>query len=375
MKAREGIFAFALIVLVGTASLAAGDRIGETAYLEGDVSVMRNGDELSPSDVQVGMGIENFDLLSTGADGLAEVRMTSPKAASMTVKLSANTKFSFELSRIGSKQQSSVNLITGSLSLKVSKLTGAQDVKVRTESTAMGVRGTQFTVTAPPSGDILVTCDEGEVVCTDEDGRNISAAPGTAIEKQEGEALRKVPIAVSDLETFRANWLAERIEALKANALQAITNYAKLYDSMTMQFLLDYGALMKNKAVLNKWVQEDKKGQVGGRLEVMKEKKEIIGLLFKLRKTLFRFERVYYRLLELKAYHDQGYGKGFIRTGVTTDDFFAGMEKDKKDLERAMATVRYVAKLYALRNNGTVPTGAFDEPQGGSDDFFKDSGP
>ena len=37
---------------------------------------------------------------------------------------------------------------------------------------------------------------------------------------------------------------------------------------------------------------------------------------------------------------------------------------------RKMAMVRYVAKLYALRNDGRVPTGAFDEDEESEESFF-----
>jgi hypothetical protein len=363
-------------LLISAAALTAEDKIGEALYMEGDVGVIRNSAELDPAEVQIGMGIENFDLLKTGSTGLAEVRVSSTKTPAMTIKVSRNTQFSLELSKLGSKQQTSVNLLSGTLSMKVSKLTGSQDVKLRTESAAMGVRGTQFSVTSPPSGDILITCDEGEVVCTDEDGKQLAALPGTAIEKMAGEKFRSIPVAVSDLETFRNNWLTERIQALQANALRAIGDFSKLYLSLSAELSSNYAALMKSQAVLTKWYAEDTFGKIGGRMELMKEKKEIVGTLFKLRKTLFRFERIYYRLMELKEYYDQGYGRGLISTGMTSAQFFQRFEREKKTLERTMASIRYVAKLYALRNDGSVPTGAFDEPNDQSEeDFFDSSGP
>lgn len=353
--------------------LYAANRIGEAVYLEGEVGVVRDSEELDSSDVQVGMNVENFDLIKTGSEALAEVRISASNAPKINVKVAPNTRFSFEISKLGGAQQSSIGLLTGSLTLKVAKLTGAQQVKVRTDSAAMGVRGTEFTVASPPSGDILITCDDGEVSCTDEDGNRFTAAPGTAIEKTAGERLRSVPVAVSDLATFRKNWLEERITALRVNALPAIRAYAVRYEALSEQFARNYDELMKRKTVISKWALEDKKGVSGGRMEVMKEKKQVIGALLKLRKTLFLFERIYYRLLELETYHEMGYGKGLIRSGYTTEQFFNRMKGERKTLEARMASIRFIAKLYAKRNDGSVPTGAFDEEPGEDDDFFSGS--
>lgn len=372
-KLKTAVCLFVGALALASPPLYAANRIGEAVYLEGEVGVVRNSEALDSSDVQVGMDIENFDLVKTGSEALAEVRISASNAPKISVKVAPNTRFSFEISKLGGAQQSSIGLLTGSLTLKVAKLTGSQQVKVRTDSTAMGVRGTEFTVSSPPSGDILITCDEGEVSCTDEDGDQLTAAPGTAIEKAAGERLRSVPVAVSNLVTFRENWLAERIAALRANALPAIRAYAVRYEALSEQFAKNYEELMKRKTIISKWTLEDKKGASGGRMEVMKEKKQVIGALLKLRKTLFLFERIYYRLLELEAYHEMGNGKGLIRSGYTTEQFFNRMRGERRTLEARMASIRYIAKLYAKRNDGSIPTGAFDDPVGEEDDFFSGS--
>ena len=372
MKMRIAVAA--CLVLIAGLPVFPAERIGEAVYLEGDVTVVRDGEELDASDVQIGMDIANFDLLKTGPRALAEIKITSSKAPAMTIKVSPNTQFSFELSKMGSKTQSSIGLLTGSISLKVSKLTGSHSVNVKTEAVAMGVRGTQFTVEAPSTGDILVTCDEGEVVCTEDDGEELAITPGKAVEKKEGEKFRAIPVAVSDVETFRKNWSMERISSLKANALRAIQNFAKQYIALSEELNTNFQLLMKKQSILNKWAQEDKTGKIGGKMDVMKEKKEIVGILFKLRKTLFRFERIYYRLVELQEYYNQGYGKGTIQPGMTTDQFFKRMDGERKDLEKKMAKIRQVARLYAERNEGKTPSGAFDDTEiQEEEDLFDDS--
>jgi hypothetical protein len=370
MKRSAGFLIVALTI--AACPLEAADKIGEAVYLEGEVGVVRDSREIESSDVQVGMDIENFDLVKTGADALAEVSISEAAAPDISVKVAPNTRFSFEISRLGGSSQSSIGLLAGSLTLKVAKLSGAQQVKVRTDAAAMGVRGTEFTVTCPPSGDILVTCDDGEVQCTGDDGERLRAVPGTAVEKRAEGGLRSIPVAVSDLAAFRENWLAERIEALRANTLPAIRGYAARYETLYARFSRDYEELMKSRGVISRWAEEDVRGASGGRMQAMKEKKQIIGALLKLRKTLFLFERIYYRLLELEEYHGKGYGRGSIRSGLTTGQFFDRFDGERKALEARMAYIRYVAKLYAKRNGGSVPTGAFDEESREDEDFFSE---
>jgi len=382
MKTTYRAFMAVLVAFCVSAAAAAAEKIGEISYLEGNVSLLRNGSTIGADELEGGQEIQNLDVMKTGTDGLAEVNVTPARGPSLNVKVSPKTSFTFEMNKIGDKQTGTVGLISGSVALKVAKLSSSKDVKVRTDSAVMGVRGTSFVVsTAPGSGDLLVTCDEGEVVCTDEEGRQASVVPGKAAEKRSGEPMRTIPVAVSSLETFRKQWITERSEALQANALQATRNYAARYEKLLAQFRTESDALAAKASVLSKWKQEDRKGQIGGRMEVMREKKEIAGPLFKLRGTLFLFERIYYRLQELADYNAQGWGKGLISGGVSSDQFFQKMAKDRKDLEARMAEVRYATRLYADRNDGSFPTDSFAEETGTGgmdemkeDDFFSGGG-
>ena len=140
----------ALFLLGGAKPSSSPDKVGDTSYLEGTVSVQRDSHDLDASEVQTGLEIENYDMVKTAADGLAEVSITTPKSVGATIKVSPRTQFTFELNNTGSRQQSFVGLMSGTVALKVAKLTASQDLMVHTESAVMGVRGTEFSVTAPP---------------------------------------------------------------------------------------------------------------------------------------------------------------------------------------------------------------------------------
>ena len=355
------------LVLIPVLYVSAQSEIGTIAYMEEGVEIDRNSETIPSWDVFIGMGVENYDLLRTDESGYAEVEIDEPRSAPAIVRISANTSFYFEMNKIGRDQTTTIGMITGSLSVKVAKLSGRQSVEVATESALMGVRGTDFAVTLSPGGDILVTAEEGRVSCIDKSGQELFAEPGTVVEKRPGELFREVPVAVSDLETFQRDWYADRLEVFKSNALQAIKFYAGRYLRLKNRFDSAYNDLQQESQILRKWYAEHRRGEIGGRMETMREKKELIGELLELRKILYIFERVYFRLVELEGYYHQGYGRGQIEPGLSSAAFFNRFDREKQVLSEQMAEIRYITKLYAMRNDGNFPTDLFEQ---GEDEFF-----
>jgi hypothetical protein len=355
------------LVLIPVLYVSAQSEIGTIAYMEDEVEIDRNSETIPSWDVFIGMGVENYDLLRTDATGYAEVEIDDPRSAPAVVRISPNTSFYFEMNKIGRNQATTIGMITGSLSVKVAKLSGRQNVGVATESALMGVRGTDFAVTLSPGGDILVTAEEGRVSCIDESGQELFAEPGTVVEKRPGELFREMPVAVSDLETFQRDWYADRLEVFKSNALRAIKFYAGRYLRLKNRFDSAYNDLQQESQILRKWYAEDRRGEIGGRMETIREKKEIIGELLELRKILYIFERVYFRLVELEEYYRQGYGRGQIEPGLSSSAFFKRFDREKQVLGKKMAEIRYITKLYAIRNDGNFPTDLFEQ---GEAEFF-----
>jgi hypothetical protein len=363
-----------VLVLPGLAQAG----IGQIVYLEEDVEIDRNKETIPPWDVFIGMEIENYDLVRTSERGYAEVEVDDPRSAPAIVRISPNTTFYFEMNKVGKKQTTTLGMITGSLSVKVARLSGEESVEVATESALMGVRGTTFDVILSPAGDLLVTSEEGRVSCIDESGEELFAEPGTIVEKRPGELFRQVPVSVSDLETFRRDWYADRLEVFKSNALKAIKFYALRYIRLKRRFDSAYAELQRESQILRKWHEEDRRGEIGGRMESLREKKQLIGKLLELRKILYIFERVYFRLVELEGYFRQGYGRGQIEPGLAAGAFFNRFAREKRELAAKMAEIRYITKLYAKRNDGVFPTDLFEQGEeeffGDTEDFFGEEG-
>jgi hypothetical protein len=342
--------------LAAALTLEAQEKIGETVYLEGEVSITRNGDVLDSSAVVIGVPIDNFDLMGTGDDGNAQVKITTTRAAASTITVSPDTQFTFELSTLQGRQASSISLISGSLSLKVSKLSGSQDLDVQTESTVLGVRGTEFNVSTSDAGDVLVTCKEGAVSCRTEAGVEYRAVPGTIVENQVGGAFRTIPVSVSNLESFRQTWTEQRGAAVRANATNLIQTNAKRYQQLRASYDRDYAALMQQRNVVSRWTAEDRQGRIGSAAEVEQQKRAVASTMLRLRATQFQLERVQARLFRLKRIHDLGFGRGTLPGGTTTTRFFDQLQGERSVVNSHMATVRNVARLYAVRNDGQDPT-------------------
>lgn len=347
-----------LAVCLLSLALPAGaqDKIGETVYREGEVSLDRNGTTLDPSAVEIGSEIDNYDFMKTGDDGSAQVHLTAPRVPSTTISISPDTEFTFELSTIRGRQHGSLDLVNGSVGLTVSKLGGNQDFDVQTETTTLGVRGTEFTASSSISGDVLVTCASGEVVATDSAGTQYRAIPGTVLENRAGRAFRTLPVASSDLESYRRTWMQDRAREARTNALQLTRANAARYQQLRAAMDRDYAELDRQKAITARWMAEDRAGRAGGGVQVENEKSALAATIARLRQEQFQMERVYYRLQGLKRLHDQGFGHGTISGAQSTGQFFDRFQQDRRVVEGRMSTVRYVARLYARRNNGLDPT-------------------
>ena len=353
MMRRTILMVMAFCALGG---LVAADVVGEVTFLDGRVELTRGGVVLTEADLTIGTEVENLDQIRTGADGDLYLSLSGSGVATAEVHITAGTTFYVEIDRVAGRSTTTLGLMTGSLALKVARLSGNRSVEVRTETTTMGVRGTTFAVQTAPAGEILVTCNEGSVQCTlDESGQGLMAEPGQAVEARAQEFFRAVPIAVTDLRKFREDWLAERIEVFRSNALAVTRSYAVRYDRLRDEFDAGVAELESHGEVIEKWVREDRDGGQGSLMEAMREKRAVVGALFRLRKTLFIFERVYWRLVELESYYQEGYGRGVIRPGLSAAQFWGRFQADRRVLAQKMARIRYVVKLYAARNDGSFP--------------------
>ncbi|MEM5947433.1 FecR family protein [Spirochaetia bacterium 38H-sp] len=347
-----------LFLLLIIASSLTAQTVGIITYVEGEAYVSRADGTEEKADF--GLFLEEYDVISTGEDGYLIWEFTEESGFSGEIQLEPSTISQIVIDKEDNKELASMELLSGEIFLKINKLAGSQDLSVHTQSAAMGVRGTQFTVSTSPAGDILVVCTEGKVECVDDEGEKAFAEPGKAVEKRLEERLRTTFFKLADAKRFKEEWMTGRMEAFKANAAKAFGHYAKLYRERKKAFLEAYKELVKKHDIIEKWAREYKQGTIkGGGVETLKEKKELVPVILKLKKEMFLFSRVYYRVLELRNYYYKGVKVGVIEGGERAENFIKEVEKDSKILKENLKYVHRAMFLFKQKGAGFLGESLF----------------
>lgn len=359
-------------MLVLASVYAVPDTIGEIVYVDGDVRIMRENRQIDQ--VDFGFQIENFDQIITGERGTVEIALYPETGIHASVQIASETVLYFDISSLRSEQRGALELLTGTVNLSVARLSGQNSLDVRTASAIMGVRGTVFSVSATALGDVLLATDEGRVECRTAGNQVLFAIPGEFVEKVDQQSWRNITVEPSSADAFRTSWFSERIEALETQAPRAIAAFARRYTRLKDNFIQSYVRLMNNREIIQTWMDQDRLGIVGDSAERSREKRQIVGSLIAVRMQLFQLERIYYRLDWLIRQSNSVPGNTDLGGGLTYRTFQRQFEEDSQLLSQRMQEIRYILKLYALRNDGQTPFDAFSGDFLQEEDFFDDEG-
>lgn len=377
---RISIAAFVLLV-VGTA-LAAQYSIGEITYLEGYPEVIRDGDILYDT-LDFGFPIQNFDSIRTDESSFVELRLDPSTGIDASISVDPHTHFYVSVSNLRSEQTGSVELLSGTISVVAREFAGRSRLQVRTQSSVAGVRGTTFTVTTALGGEVLISTQEGLVEVIDEQGFALFAAPGEAVEVDtERNVIRNLKYHSDAVDEFRRQWVDDRVDAFRANAPRVLRFYCRRYLGAHDQFIQAYEELMSYRTIIDRWIEESRRGITGSDMSLVQDKRRIAGSLLRVRASMFVFEHTIDRLGQMAAYvrdisaavavGDVGDGG----SGGSAADLYRRIEIERTVMRQRLATVRHILKLYAERNDGETPMDVFGGFTGvdTNDDFFGDSG-
>ncbi len=329
---------------------------GVVDYLEGDVSVHRNGEIMEWPEVDIGLDLERYDLVETGMDGYAEVLVTRETGNESLVRVMQDTAFYFTVESVSTGDRVRFELMGGSLGLKVQKLTGTE-VTVATESAVLGVRGTEFTVTVAPEGSILVTCTEGRVVCRNALGQEFLAEPGSAVEQLRNKQLRRLSVDPETIRGFADDWYRQNLEGFIPNAPAVIKGYARQYLEYLDRFNPAYQELMRHNRIFQRWAQDSRAGRSTG--EAVKDKIEVSPALFRMRRVVFLLEREFFRVGSLyRIYQRYDIAPERLWSGYSTDEFFQEFQKQRRTVAWKLSQVRYILKLYEKMDRASTPFGS-----------------
>ena len=140
------LLVLALLVPAGVA--AAADDVGRVKVVKGSVKIERPGGSVPAS---VGMKLQEGDVIATGRDGSAGVTFNDDSLLSVGPdSVLAVDRFAFDSTTHAGRFDTSLRQGTlSAVSGKIAKQS-PDAMKVRTPSTILGVRGTEFVVRAVP---------------------------------------------------------------------------------------------------------------------------------------------------------------------------------------------------------------------------------
>lgn len=134
------------VLALGLATSVAAAEIGQIKVVKGQVSVERNGRVLPAS---VGMRVETLDVLRTGPDGAFGVTMSDDSLLSAGPN-SILSLDHYDFDAVTSQGRFDAGLKQGSLAVISGRIAkhAPDAMTVRTPAAILGVRGTEFGVTA-----------------------------------------------------------------------------------------------------------------------------------------------------------------------------------------------------------------------------------
>lgn len=342
------------LLLAVALGLSAQDVIGRITYLEGSPEIVRDGEVLFDT-VDFGFAIENFDSVTTDTEGYVDIDIDSSTGIDATISVQPDTLFYLDLSSLRGEQTGSIELIAGSVNVVARRLIGDSRFEIRTPAAIMGVRGTTFSVTTAVGGEMLIATDEGSVEVT-QAGNTLLAEPGEAVEiNVESGIFQSIPFRQSQFDEFREQWLRDKVSAFVENAPRVLRFYGVRYLLAREAFVRSYEVLMTHRDIIDKWIDQDRRGGIGSRVEALRDKRQIVGALLRIRVSLYFFEHLFTRLERMAPYVREFAADVEIREGFTAADMYRTINNDRRVMFQRINDVRRLMKLFALRNDGEMP--------------------
>ena len=335
MMKRISIFLLTIFSLAGLA--AQSDIKGEIIYLEGEVNISRRGEMLPFNEVDMGLLLEEEDVIKTGFDGYMEIELTYPGQGSL-LKVQPDTVFYFDKRENSGRSTARVNLLGGSIGLKVSKLTSNESMNVETQSAVMGIRGTEFDVNRAVTGEILVTCNEGKVSCATPAMETFSL-PGTVCLQDDGKDFVNDNVSVTELDNYKNRWWNARMEALTTLGPLSVEYYTGRFDSQIILFDSAWNELKDNDMLFKEYESILADGSTPSRAKATRDKMTLTSSVIKMRSALPLMEEVFYTLQLLKEYQSRNVFDGDSRD-------FREFSRRENSLESRLVQARYYLSLY-----------------------------
>lgn len=351
MQRRHTTLALALLTI---AFVGHSDEVGTVTFVQSFPEVVRDGRTLV-EDVDFGFRVEHLDAIRTDERSALEIELDAATGIDATISVEPDTTFALDVTALLPEQDGAIELIAGSVNVIARRLAGDSRFEVRTPGATMGVRGTTFSVTTAPGGEILVTAEEGLVEVTDPDGRALFASPGEAVEVDESTSLfRTVRYDRAQTAAFRSEWRERRAALFVERAPEILRFWGSRYRRARDEFVEAYAELMRQRDVIDTWLDEDRRG-VRPRIGRLQDRLDLRRAVVRARAALTRYEPILARLDRIEPFVQELAPNVELEPGFTAADLYLIVSDDRGVMAERAATVRHVLKLYGIRNGGRIP--------------------
>ncbi len=337
MSNRARIVLVLVLSVLTTAAMGALE-LGRVTYIEGDVELVRDGEQRDAFEIEIGEPIFEFDVIQTGFDGYIEVELAEP--ARGTVRVRENSAYYVQRSSTPRGVTVQLNVLSGGVEIAAHAVSENTTLQVRTRSAILGVRGTQFDVLTSPDEATLLGVREGIVVLV-AGGEEITAEEGAAVEALPDGRTQTQVVPGGDFERYYARWTETRLQAFRNGAPTFIRAYVRRYQDTKPTFFDAYERLVVYRERL-KELEEQGAGSLG---DQMRLRAEIGPALIAMRSIFPLFEDTVYRLRELRRFHDQGIGRTQI-DGADSERFFREFAAEEREVTARLAEVRSIFRMY-----------------------------
>lgn len=366
---KKNVFAGALALIIP--AILSAQTLGRVEYLEGNAELTRNGNVVRGLDI--GTEIENLDIVKTDGDSTVTIAFSPASGLTGTLQIVPSTTAVIRQDQINSKPSNDIKLLSGSIKMKVERMAGKNaSVQVRTPSSVLGVRGTEFVVAAF-NGATLVGCSSHSVWCSPYDevsgtgsansSRGSMAEPGTMVSVLENGSY--APIAY-DKANFDENWKAVSAkwrtfneELVSANPVAFIDQFVPNWDRYSAEVLTADKKLRSNKT-LQVWLETAARRKDIGTFQTwVKERPAVVQDLIAMRQPMIPVIITVYRLQELIPLVTEADMGKKLSNGKTVREFIAAYRRDSAKVTLAIALYTAAEKQYMLRNDGISPFSDF----------------
>ncbi len=343
---------FPFLLVLASSLWADPDAIGTLDAYDGSVTVVRSGAPLPADQVDTGFVFENNDQVRVGSDGWADIALDNKRGIKASLHLKPSTSVLLDLSSLVPSQTASLDLLLGSIALKVQKLTGANGLQVHTETASMGVRGTVFGVDTEVDGSVLLTTTEGRVELAPEGGVSHFSVPGTAVRSEGEETSQWIEEPVGDSQTYVETWHRGRAQLFEQRRGVILAVLAQRYRMLSERFAQARQRLEDNRDLWQKWSQEERQGTRSTLLADRRLKARLLVNLQVTRRLAWSLERVHQRLVSIEARIG---AEPFALLDVklpagSWSDFVKTWRENRPQLEAQLAETQYRVKLFAVRD-------------------------